>query len=57
MTQRAQKQRVHDDSPAKLRKDLDQKERRYVPEVTPREERDLWCVSEGEECDGEGGQQ
>jgi hypothetical protein len=57
MTQRTQEQRVHDDLPTQLRKNLYRKERRDVPEVAPREEGHLWCISKGEEGEGGGGHQ
>jgi hypothetical protein len=57
MTQRTQEQRVHDDLPTQLRKNLYCKEQRDVPEVAPREEGHLWCISKGEEGEGGGGHQ
>jgi hypothetical protein len=57
MTQRTQEQRIHNDRPAELRTLLYQEERRDVPEITPREQGDLWCIAEAEEGDCGGGQQ
>jgi hypothetical protein len=57
MTQRAQEQRIHDNPPSKLRKHLDQKQRRNVGEVTPSEDGELRRITEGEECNRTRGKQ
>lgn len=49
MTQRTQKQRIHNNLPTKLQKGLNDKQRSNIPEVAIREERSLRCVAEGEE--------
>jgi hypothetical protein len=54
MTQRTQKQRIHNDLPYKLRKHLKQEQRGDVPEVTSGEEGYLWRIAKGEKCDGAG---
>ena len=57
MTQRTQEQRIHDDLPSQLRKHLYEEERYDIPEIAPWEERDLWCIARGEECECEGGEE
>jgi hypothetical protein len=57
MTQRAQKEWVDDNSPSPLRKQLYEEEARDVPDITSWEERELCCIAECEEREGEGGEQ
>jgi hypothetical protein len=57
MTQRAQAQRVDDNTPSPLRKQLYEEEARDVPDVTSREEGELCCIAGCEEGEGEGREQ
>lgn len=57
MTQRTQEERIHKDTPPRLRQDLDKKQRGGIPEERALEYCELRRVAKGEEGDGCGVEQ
>lgn len=56
MPQRAQKKRIHNDTPNSAHSNLHEEQGRCIPEEAAREERSLRCVPRGEEGDCSAGE-